>query len=183
MNGPTHLTLRSATETDEQITWEWTNDPVVRETAFSKETIPLHVHARWFSEALEDPDRHLFIAEREGEPIGIIRFEREDGQAYTVSLSIQRSARGRGLAAPVLLLGLDALADRVGQVPVKAFVRPENAVSLRVFSRAGFLDAGMTSRRGSAARLLERTTDEGQGAGAASRASKNRSAPRPSTRP
>ena len=82
-------------------------------------------------------------------PVGQIRFERLDfdrNQAL-VSFSLDRLARGQGLAGRLLSLGLDAMRHQWGQqMGVVAEVKSENLASARVFSIAGFRELAPSNK-------------------------------------
>ena len=82
-------------------------------------------------------------------PVGQIRFERLDfdrNQAL-VSFSLDRLARGHGLAGRLLSLGLDAMRHQWGQqMGVVAEVKSENLASARVFSIAGFRELASSNK-------------------------------------
>jgi UDP-2,4-diacetamido-2,4,6-trideoxy-beta-L-altropyranose hydrolase len=66
------------------------------------------------------------------------RIEPDEGDCV-LSFSVSPAFRGKGLGAPLLARGLDALrADNMGGVSVSGWVRVENAASRRIFERLGF---------------------------------------------
>ncbi len=149
------LSLRPAEEADRRLLYEWANDPDVRASGFHPEPIPWETHVRWFAARLADPDSHLFIAELAGDPVGQIRLEVSSGVAE-VHVSLDRDARHRGLAPPLIQLGCEALARDGRVAEFRARVRADNAASLRSFRSAGFQRVGEERIRGQSALALQR---------------------------
>lgn len=136
--------LRPATLADESLFHAWANEPEVRRQSFNTAPIPLAQHQRWFRSRLESPDALLrVLVDGEGLPLGQIRFEcspTESARAV-IGFSLDPVARGHGLAAELLELGLAALAGQWGtQAVAYGEVRQVNAASARAFLRAGFTE-------------------------------------------
>ena len=140
------ISLRSATAADEALLLRWANDSQVRTNSFSPEPIAPADHHHWFQRGLANPNRLLLIATAEdGCPMGQIRFDRQpvssDGQASEarVDLSLDRCARGHGLARELVRLGLQLMEQRWGPATdAVAEVLPSNSDSNACFARAGF---------------------------------------------
>ena len=139
------LRLRSAQAADLWLYHWWANDPQVRRQSFTSEPIPLLAHRRWFAGRLHSPLTLLRVLEDgDGLPLGQIRLERTgaDAPRAVIGFSLDRLARGRGLAAPLLQLGLAELARCWGPA-MEAYgeVRADNHASCRAFLRAGFQES------------------------------------------
>jgi len=143
MLGPaTGLYLRPAVAADLWLYHWWANDAQVRRQSFNSDSIPLDQHRRWFQMRLRSPLALLRVLEDgDGLPLGQIRFERtaESAGPAVIGFSLDRLARGRGLAAQLLQLGLAEL-GRCWGVGTEAYgeVRADNPASCRAFVRAGF---------------------------------------------
>jgi len=141
------ISLRSATEADETLMLHWANDPQVRANSFSPNSIAVADHHNWFQKGLADSNRLLLIATaKDGCPIGQIRFDQQPASAEggareaRVDLSLDRCARGHGLAAELVRLGLQAMEQRWGAATdAVAEVLPSNTSSNACFARAGFI--------------------------------------------
>lgn len=136
------LRLRLAEATDVWLYHWWANDPQVRQQSFNSEPIPLEQHRRWFEGRLNSPLALLLVLEDgDGLPLGQIRFERDAANETraVVSFSLDRLARGHGLASQLLELGMAVLARCWGNsAEVEGEVRANNPASCRAFLRAGF---------------------------------------------
>jgi UDP-2,4-diacetamido-2,4,6-trideoxy-beta-L-altropyranose hydrolase len=148
------ISLRPATALDEALLLCWANDPQVRANSFSPEPIQAAAHHHWFQKGLADPNRLLLIAvAADGCPMGQIRFDRQPASAEgkpseaVVDLSLDRCARGHGLASELVRLGLQMMEQHWGPATdAVAEVLPSNSASNACFARAGFtLDSELVS--------------------------------------
>jgi len=141
------VSLRLATPADEALLLHWANDPQVRTNSFSSELIAPADHHIWFQQGLANPNRLLLIATAaDGCSIGQIRFDLQppslesDTSDAMVGLSLDRCARGHGMAAEFVRLGLHEMGQRWGaSVEAVAEVLPSNTASNACFARAGFI--------------------------------------------
>jgi UDP-2,4-diacetamido-2,4,6-trideoxy-beta-L-altropyranose hydrolase len=145
------LRLRPALPADLWLYHWWASDPQVRRQSFNSDPIPLAQHRHWFVDRLNSSLALLGVLEdAEGLPLGQIRFEREaesDIRAV-ISFSLDRLARGRGLAPLLLELGLAELARCWGnRCEAYGEVCADNPASSRAFLRAGFQE-GLPPRPG-----------------------------------
>ena len=146
------ITLRPADAGDETFLLRWANDPQVRASSFSPDLIAPSDHHNWFHQGLADSNRLLLIATvADGCPIGQIRFDRQPLPAQSgsveaiVDLSLDRCARGFGLAADLVRLGLQAMEQRWGPATDAVDeVLTTNAASNACFSRAGFVQESIS---------------------------------------
>ena len=133
------VTVRAAALSDEARLLGWRNAPEVRAASFTSGVIDPGGHARWFRDALSDPDREVWIAMAGDLPLGVVRLSRE-GEAAEVHILLGDEGRGRGLSAPALQAALDASAFRPGVW--RARVKRSNDASMALFRRAGFHETG-----------------------------------------
>ncbi len=145
--------LRDACEGDCVLVYKWANDPDSRAASFSTDPIAWEEHIQWFGRKLTDPDCILFIAlDREGSPLGQVRFESEGNNADAViSTSIDSSFRGRGMGSLIILRAAEELFRRRPISRINAFIKPQNRASIRSFERAGFIKVGMKIIKGNEA--------------------------------
>jgi RimJ/RimL family protein N-acetyltransferase len=140
------LQLRPATASDEALLLRWANDPQVRANSFSSSPIAPADHKRWFQAGLTDSNRLLLIAsDVNGCPLGQIRFDRQPPTSGSglhealIDLSLDRCARGHGLATELVRLGLQAMESHWGpSTEAVAEVLDGNTASQATFARAGF---------------------------------------------
>jgi RimJ/RimL family protein N-acetyltransferase len=127
------FTIRRATLDDALTLLAWKNDP--HALAMSRNTAPVGEaeHIAWLGLALSNPDREILIAHDAGRPVGTVRLDRGlCGDAWEVSINVAPDERRKGYGRRMLELAM---------VPGRRYVaeiKPENAASLRLFSRIGF---------------------------------------------
>jgi RimJ/RimL family protein N-acetyltransferase len=138
------IRLRPATGDDARNLWQWRNEPETRAASFSTEPIAYDDHVKWLAAKLRDRNVFILIAVGEGEvEIGYVRLD-VHGDAAEMSLSLDRTHRGRGLGSSAIRAATEFVVNRLGIERVTARVRPGNAASLGAFRAAGFsaADAG-----------------------------------------
>lgn len=139
---PAPVVLRRACAADEGSIWEWRNAEPVRMASFDTAPIPADRHHAWFRAVLADPARHLLIAEREGAPIAVLRFD-VAGQDAEVSVFVLPGLAGKGHGGAVLRAGERWLRGALpGIARVRAAIRSDNPASQAVFAKAGYRPCG-----------------------------------------
>ncbi|MGH9340943.1 MAG: GNAT family N-acetyltransferase [Acidobacteriota bacterium] len=152
------MKIRSVTGEDCKLLWEWANDPEVRAWAFQTEPIAWEQHLAWFRQKSLDPNRFIYIIMNENDqPIGQVRFEVQCDDAE-VSISLEKSHRGRGYGVEGLRLACQSLLHSSSVQRLLAYIKPANAGSLKVFEKAGFVSRGREWKKGNQAvcMMLER---------------------------
>jgi UDP-2,4-diacetamido-2,4,6-trideoxy-beta-L-altropyranose hydrolase len=133
------LRLRRVQEKDCRQLWEWANDPEVRPVSFATEPIQWERHVEWFNAKLRDPHAVLYLAvDGEGVPAGQVRYQTDNDRA-AVSISMAPPFRGKGYARVVLAMATEDLFRTTAVEEIDAYVKPDNAASLRLFTRAGYI--------------------------------------------
>jgi spore coat polysaccharide biosynthesis predicted glycosyltransferase SpsG/RimJ/RimL family protein N-acetyltransferase len=136
------MAARRARSDDAPLLLAWRNDPVTRAASRSTAEVDPAEHEAWLHRVLADPGRMLLVVEDRGEPVGTVRFDREEPGLWEVSVTVAPEVRGRGLAHRVLAVGEAAWRREVGTGPrVLASVRPDNTASARLFRSAGYRPA------------------------------------------
>ncbi len=137
------LVARVATEQDAALLRNWRNDPKTRRGSRSSAPVAADKHAAWLVALLSDPSRHLWVLERDGEPVATVRHDRIRPGRYEISVTVAPHARGGGLAADALVVATAALSRRdPAPYVLEAHVQPDNAASLALFAAAGYRSAG-----------------------------------------
>jgi UDP-2,4-diacetamido-2,4,6-trideoxy-beta-L-altropyranose hydrolase len=132
------LQLRPARKEDGADLLAWRNHPDNRRHAFNPEPIALEDHLRWLARVLEDDDCLLLIAEEEGSPVGVLRYDLA-GATATLSIYLVPGLAGKGYGSRLLLAGDAWLAAQRPEVKViRAEVQPDNVASVGAFLAAGY---------------------------------------------
>ena len=134
--------LRSTILLDMGVYLWWANDPVVRQSSLQTSVITPAIHDEWFQARLVSCNSLMkVLTDDDGLPLGQIRFDRSSETETTalISFSLDRNARGCGLAFQLLSLGLVELHDEWPHTNrLLAYVKSNNLASARVFLRSGF---------------------------------------------
>ena len=132
--------MRSAVSADSERVWLWRNDPATRAASQSHDPVPWPDHAAWFERTLASRHRRLYVAERGGRPIGVVRFDSTHAGAVSwgVSINISPAERGGGTGKAVLRAGCRRFLEEQGRAPLEAVVHRENQGSRRIFEAIGF---------------------------------------------
>ena len=134
------VVLRLATIDDADLLLTWANDPASRAASFSSRPIERSEHATWLTGRLVDAACAIWVglAAAETRPIGVIRFERDRDGIADISVTVAPDARGQGFGSALLNAGLDAARATLGPRAFRAWVKPGNEPSIRLFEAAGF---------------------------------------------
>jgi UDP-2,4-diacetamido-2,4,6-trideoxy-beta-L-altropyranose hydrolase len=132
----TEVSYRKANEGDMLLLYNWANDKVSRENSYFTEPIALETHKAWFEKKLKDTSSAIYIAEVNGVPAGMIRYDLTTENAV-VGISVAEPFRGKGLA-PVFLKETAKLYFKEFQLPVWAYIKQQNTASVRSFEKAGY---------------------------------------------
>jgi UDP-2,4-diacetamido-2,4,6-trideoxy-beta-L-altropyranose hydrolase len=143
------LELRKIVESDAQLIFEWANDDEVRSNAINTHKINWEDHINWFDKKLQSADTYVFIAFLHDEPVGQIRFDKEN-EDYTVDYSIAKNHRGKGLGTEIVKAGIKTLSEIINKpFRVVAQVKEENIASAKVFTKLHFTKTGIVSKNNS----------------------------------
>ena len=141
------LLLRLASMDDCRTVYEWRNDPQTRSVSHDHEPLSIETHTAWFRRSLENSQRILLIAEAEGQPVGVLRYDQDRGRAL-VSINMAPDRRGQGLGAPLLRLGTSWMkAHRPEVHTICAEILTGNVASENIFLDAGYRSFFSTLRQ------------------------------------
>lgn len=131
------IVLRPARMEDCESIFRWRNAEVSRRYSNNPEPMSFASHASWYEDALSDPDRAIIVAEIEGEPVGVIRYDRKEDRA-TVSVYLVPGNQGQGLGTQLISEGTRWIAENWQISAIDAFIKTENLASIAAFEAAGF---------------------------------------------
>lgn len=130
--------LRPATMADATNLLEWRNHPRTRAASPQHEPIALQDHLRWLQAVLSSPDRMLLIGERDGRPVGVVRFDVADEEAE-VSIHLVPGGGAPGDGTVLLRLAEQRLAAaRPALRGFRARVLGDNRPSHGLFRSTGY---------------------------------------------
>lgn len=133
------LQFRTVTSSDAETLFRWVNSPSSLSVKLrTARPIPWAAHLNWFSERLAANPPRIWIAEIDGQPAGQVRLEPEAGHLEIdiyVDPEMRRHSIGQSLVRWSQQQRNILWPDRT----IVARVRSNNAGSLRLFKKAGFL--------------------------------------------
>jgi len=132
--------VREAVLDDIEDLYIWRNHEAIRPMLHNTESFEWEEHSKWYSEALQNPDRCSLICYLEGSgiKIGSVSF---DIQAETalISIIINPKMRGKKLSTTCLLEAIRIFRSRYSMVKVlNAEIKDNNDASKKIFSNVGF---------------------------------------------
>lgn len=142
------LNLRDACWAEVRQVWSWNNAADVRRWSLDPQPIPLEEHERWYRAKLDDPAYHMWIAQADGDDIGVVRVEEAREGVGLVSIALAASARGRGLGRRALAGACRAYFQLCPKGTLEAWIDAANEVSAQCFARCGFALARTDTRGG-----------------------------------
>ena len=132
------MLLRMATIDDAAVVYEWRNHPDVRACSFDSNPLKFETHIEWFKSSLKMIDRHLFIAEIDSEPVGVLRFDIVGSQAE-ISIYLSPLHKGKGMGVSLLNEGKKWICLNFNNIEcLRAQILLGNIASIKAFEKAGF---------------------------------------------
>jgi UDP-2,4-diacetamido-2,4,6-trideoxy-beta-L-altropyranose hydrolase len=127
------IEIRRATEHDSQYLFEWRNHPTIRAASRNSAPIAWEDHQRWFGVVVADKDRELLIGLSANQPVGVVRFDKEDDVAE-VSIYLVPDGGFAGQGRNLLLKAEQWLkVNRPDIKGIRASVVDENVASKNLF--------------------------------------------------
>ena len=122
----------------------WANDETVRKNAFNQEQIKSDQHAKWFANALADPNIIIYILMDNDMPVGQCRLNVE-GDTAEIDYSIESSQRGKGLGELILELVISDIHKSNYKIDkLIGKVKSSNGASQHCFEKNGFFNSHIT---------------------------------------
>lgn len=137
--GLTDLVVSPATAGDSRMVYDWRNHPAIREVSLDRTEISWEGHQQWYDSALHDRNRVLLLGRRGDLPIGVVRFDIEDGVA-DVSIYLSPVAHAPGTGGALLAAAERWLVHARGDVHrLHARVVRANSRSHGLFRSSGYV--------------------------------------------
>lgn len=133
--------FRSAELADAEQLFRWRNDPATRAASLEGGEVTWEDHMAWLTRSLASENRRLLVAELDGEPVGTIRFDRQEAE-WAMSWTVAPERRGQGLGGRMVR----AAAENFG-APLTAVVLLDNVASRKIAAAAGFVQVEVTADR------------------------------------
>lgn len=134
----TDIMLRLATLADAELAFDWRNAKQTRQYSFNSKSLDKKEHIQWFKHSLARTDRYLLIAEKLGNPIGVLRYDIIDDYAE-VGIYLNPLEINKGYGTELLQLGHIWVQKNCPTVKrIVAKIIAENIPSCRAFEKADF---------------------------------------------
>lgn len=130
--------LRLATVADAALMLAWQSTPGIRAYSRNPEAPKSAEHMQWMRRKLADPGCIFHVILHDGNPVGILRLDRQADGAYEISILVAAEAHNRNIGGAALELAKRLLPDAV----IHAAIHSDNLASIRMFERAGYRRAG-----------------------------------------
>lgn len=131
--GAVAVALRPAGPADAEPVWRWNFAADVRARSRRGEAVAFDDHARWFRRRLADGGAPIWIIERGGAALGVVRIDRADAGRGRISIALAAEARGQGVGRAAV-----SLACHAWRRPVTAEIFADNIRSRSCFEACGF---------------------------------------------
>jgi deoxyribonuclease IV len=144
------IAIRRAHLDDMHDVFALSNDDDVRKNSISSQKISWQDHVAWFQAKIKRDDNYFFVVRNNVQNfIGQVRFDQiEISRCFTISISISKEFRNKGLGSQIIFLSSQQLLKRTQVDAIYALIRPENEASVKAFSKAGYVVAGTTNVKG-----------------------------------
>lgn len=132
------IELRSATLSDLDLVFQWANDTETRKNSFQTTKIPYEEHKKWYQSRLKSKASDIFICYKNEIPVGQIRLDYQEKQAY-ISYSVAKEERGKGYGTALLSLIEEKAKNDIKRVSILcAKVKKDNIASCKKFEKLGY---------------------------------------------
>lgn len=132
------IDMRIVRQEDSKSIFEWRNHASIRAVSRTSDPISWENHQRWFRDVLVNPNRVLLIGECQGAPIGVVRFDIDNGRAE-ISIYLIPELLSMGHGSDLLQSAENWLARFRPEIEaIDAQVLGNNERSHRLFSAAGY---------------------------------------------
>ena len=133
------VVLRLAQIGDCDSLYQWRNAEETRRYFHLPEPISIETHRDWLTSVLRNKSRSLLIGQRNGEPVGVLRYDCS-GMQCTVSIYLVPHQHGRGYGPRLLCAGQEWLRQTRPDIRlVRAEVVKTNRASIEAFLQAGYV--------------------------------------------
>lgn len=136
--------LRPAESSDCALIWRWRNDESTRRWFGNQDPILYKDHKSWFFSKLDSPDTKIFIIINEkADPIGQVRFHLLSAKDAEIRIIIDPAYRNKGYGSCAIEKACKFAFEELGIETIVAYIKLENELSLKAFSKAGFVKHGI----------------------------------------
>jgi len=125
--------LREIKKSDWKILLEWRNDKITSQSSFNSDLVSLSEHKEYINNAINNPNRAIFILEYNDIPVGTIREDRLRKDELELSYTISPIYRGKKIGQIMMSI---YLIERKGSFMCE--IKEENISSIKMIEKLGF---------------------------------------------
>lgn len=148
-DAPSPIAMRPMALADIIRVREWRNLPEISAYMYSDHVISEEEHARWFGNAINDPNRRYWIIELEGEPVGLANLydiSVDHRRAYWAFYLASASVRGKGVGSYAERFVIRHTFEDLDLEKLCCEVLATNAAVVKMHQRYGFQVDGTLRR-------------------------------------
>jgi L-amino acid N-acyltransferase YncA len=125
------------------------NEPEARRMFVDTDVISWETHLAWYSEAVNNPKRHIYIIQYQSADAGMVRLDgdEEDSTVAELSITLAPDFRGKGLGPLAIQKGCEEGAG-LGYQTILARIKNTNQRSIQAFQKVGFVTFGEEEKGG-----------------------------------
>jgi RimJ/RimL family protein N-acetyltransferase len=125
---------------DAEMVFHWRNDSFIVSLSSSQRMVYWEEHLKWFEDIVNDDSKIMFIIEKEGQPLGQVRFDKADENICAITVYMLREFTGKGYGVKAIEIGCLQIFDLWDVEEIIACVRSNNRNSRAAFLKAGFFE-------------------------------------------
>ena len=142
------IKFREANLDDINTYFIWVNDPLVRSISYNTNTVTLIEHKKWFINRIKDENSLMLLFEISNNPIGQVRFEKEDINHFLINISISSEFRGNGYGSQILKMASYYFHSKNPKLVINAYIKTSNISSVKSFEKASFKRSAILNYKG-----------------------------------
>ncbi len=126
------MNLKLAKKENSKALFDWRNEESVRRQSRNMDPISWETHSVWFEKSLVNPNRQIYLAEVDGQEVGMIRVDKDEN-GCELSWLVDSKFRGKGYGKQMLNQIVGCLSGHIC-----AQIKKNNAPSLAMAKSLGF---------------------------------------------
>ena len=134
------IQLRRANSGDLDFLFNLRNEEAVRSVSFNSDPIDLETHRKWLEKKFAGNESVLLVAEINSQPVAQVRFDWSDDGSAEVNIAVTEKFRGQGHGTDILQKSSAMFLEEFPKCAgIYAYIKPDNIVSIRSFTKAGYI--------------------------------------------
>jgi RimJ/RimL family protein N-acetyltransferase len=142
------IKFREANLDDISTYFIWVNDPLVRSISFITNNVTLREHKKWFKSKIKDENCLMLLFTVSNNPIGQVRFKKENGNHAVINISVSNEFRGKGYGSEILKMATTHFFNINPEVIINAYIKTSNISSVKSFEKASFKRSTILNYKG-----------------------------------